>query len=272
MTPDRTMTEPPAPTAMVRNAGLPFMEIKEGSWKGYSVRTHSHEELAVGFVEKGSSTITCNALEFKIKEGQSFLIPPGMIHLCRPDYLNRYRFTMLYIDPRWFEAAFKIETAKIKPRIRTMDHPAVEEKDRFLASFKTGSDPLDLESRAILFLGNFMSGGFGMKGLTPPSTGSRAELEKVRHYMDQNFSDQIQLDDLARISGMTKFSLLRRFKARYQLSPHAYIINKRIHLARQLLLEGNTVARTAVTCGFFDQSHFVKTFRQYVGIAPMDYK
>ncbi|WP_363321037.1 AraC family transcriptional regulator [Desulfobacula sp.] len=33
-----------------------------------------------------------------------------------------------------------------------------------------------------------------------------------------------------------------------------------------------TVARTAVTCGFYDQSHFVKTFRQYVGIAPIDYK
>jgi AraC-like DNA-binding protein/mannose-6-phosphate isomerase-like protein (cupin superfamily) len=272
MKPDHTMTEPPAPTTMVRNAGLPFMEIKEGTWKGYSVRTHSHEELTLGFVEKGGSTITCNALEFKIKEGQSILIPPGMIHLCRPDDLNRYRFTMLYMDPRWFETAFKIEPAKIRPRIRPMDPPALEEKERFLASFKTGDDPLDLESRAILFLGNFMSGGFGMKGLTPPLTGGRAELEAVRQYMDQNFSDQIQLDDLARISGMTKFSLLRRFKARYQLSPHAYLINKRIHLARQLLLEGNTVASTAVTCGFFDQSHFVKTFRQYVGISPMDYK
>lgn len=266
------MTEDAGPTAMVRNAGLPFMEIKEGTWKGYSVRTHSHEELTLGFVEKGGSTITCNALEFKIKEGQSILIPPGMIHLCRPDDPNRYRFTMLYIDPRWFEAAFKIEPAGIKPRIRPMDSPAIEEKDRFLASFKTGGDPLDLESLAILFLGNFMSGGFGMKGLTPPSTGSRAELEKVRQYMDQYFSDQILLDDLARISGMTKFSLLRKFKARYQLSPHAYIINKRIHIARQLLLEGNTVARTAVACGFFDQSHFIKTFRQYVGITPMDYK
>jgi AraC-like DNA-binding protein len=223
-------------------------------------------------VEKGGSTITCSGLEFKIKEGESILIPPGMIHLCRPDDLNRYRFTMLYMDPCWFEAAFKIDPAGIRPRIRAMDHPAIEEKDRFLASFKTGGDPLDLESRAILFLGNFMSGGFGMKGLEAPSTGSRTELEKVRQYMDENFSDPIQLDGLARISGMTKFSLLRRFKARHQLSPHAYLINKRIHLARQLLLEENTVASTAVTCGFFDQSHFVKTFRQYVGITPMEYK
>ena len=266
------MTEDAGPTAMVRNAGLPFMEIKEGTWKGYSVRTHSHEELTLGFVEKGGSTITCNALEFKIKEGQSILIPPGMIHLCRPDDLNRYRFTMLYIDPCWFESAFNIEPAKIRPRIRPMDHPAVEEKDRFLNFFKTGSDPLDLESRAILFLGNFMSGGFDMKSIKPPLTGGRAELEAARHYMDQNFSDPIQLDDLARISGMTKFPLLRKFKAHYKLSPHAYIINKRIHLARQLLLEGKTVALTAVTCGFFDQSHFVKTFRQYMGITPMEYK
>jgi len=272
MKPDQAMTENPAPTAMVRNAGLPFMEIKEGSWKSYSVRTHSHEELAIGFVEKGGSTITCNALEFKIKEGQSILIPPGTIHLCRPDDLRRYKFTLLYIDPNWLETAFKINPAGIKPRIRAIDQQTLEEKDRFLAAFKTGGDPLDIESLAILFLGNFMSGNFDMQDLKPPSTQSRAELEKVRHYMDQNFSDQVQLDDLSLISGMTKFSLLRQFKAQYQLSPHAYLINKRIHLARQLLLEGKTVAHTAAACGFFDQSHFVKTFRQYVGMAPMDYK
>lgn len=272
MKPDQVMTENDIPTAMVRNEGLPFIEVKEGAWKSYSIREHSHDELAIGFVEKGGSTITCNTLEFKIKEGQSILIPPGTIHLCRPDDLRRYRFTMLYIDPDWFKAAFKIEPAGIKPQIKPLDDQAVEEKDRFLALFKTGSDPLDMEVAAILFLGNFMFGSFDIQTLKLPSIDGQTELEGIRDYMDQNFSEQIQLDDLARISGMTKFSLLRKFKAYYKLSPHVYIINKRINLAKQLLLEGKTVARTAVTCGFFDQSHFAKTFRQYVGIAPVDYK
>ncbi|MBU3953186.1 MAG: helix-turn-helix transcriptional regulator [Proteobacteria bacterium] len=56
------------------------------------------------------------------------------------------------------------------------------------------------------------------------------------------------------------------------MSPHAYLINQRINHAKQLLLEGRTVADSAAACGFFDQSHFVKTFRQYMGIAPINYK
>ena len=266
------MTKYTIPTVMVRNESLPFIEIKEGAWKSYSVRTHSHEELSIGFVEGGSSTITCKALKFKMQAGQSILIPPGIIHLCQPDDLCKFWFTIFYIAPHWFETAFKIELDRVKPQISPIDQQTLEKKDRFLALFKTKSDPLEIESAAILFFGNLMYTSFDMKPLKLSPTASQTELEKIKHYMDQNFSDQVQLDDLARISGMTKFSLLRRFKTHYKLSPHAYIINKRINYAKQLLLEGKTVAHTAVTCGFFDQSHFVKAFRQYVGIAPIDYK
>lgn len=272
MKPDQAMTQNTVPTAMVRNAGLPFIEIKEGDWKSYSVRTHSHEELSIGFVEGGSSTITCKALKFKMKARQSILIPPGIIHLCRPDDLCKFWFTIFYIAPHWFEAAFKIKLDRVKPQTSPLDHQTLEKRDWFLDVFKTESDPLEIESAAILFLGHFMFSCFDMNPLTLASAESQTGLEEIKHYMDQNFRDQVQLDDLARISGMTKFSLLRRFKTHYKLSPHAYIINKRINYAKQLLLEGKTVAHTAVTCGFFDQSHFVKTFRHYVGIAPINYK
>ena len=104
------------------------------------------------------------------------------------------------------------------------------------------------------------------------STPGQTELAQVKEFMDQNFSETIQLDDLAQISGMTKYSLLRQFKNRYKLPPHAYLVNQRINHAKQMLLEGQTVAQTAVSCGFFDQSHFVKTFRQFVGVKPADFR
>ena len=257
---------------MVRNNGLTFIEIKEGAWKDYSIRKHSHEELQIGFVERGSSKITCKTLAFKMKADQAILIPPGIVHLCQPDDMSKFKFTILYIDPDWFEAAFKLNVDQLKPQTTQLDQQALVNKDWFLASFKSERDPLIMESVAILFLGNFIFSCFDMQPFIMPSTQSQTELDQVKKYMDQNFSERIQLDDLVQISGMTKFSLLRQFKTCYKLSPHAYLVNQRINHAKQLLLEGKTVARTAVTCGFFDQSHFVKTFRQYVGIAPVDYK
>ena len=269
---DQARTKNTVPTSMVRNNGLAFIEIKEGAWKNYPIRNHSHEELQIGFVERGSSTITCKTLEFKMKAEQAILIPPGIIHLCQPDDMSKFKFTILYITPHWFEDVFKLDVSKLKPQTTQLDQQVVGNKDLFLASFKSESDPLIMESMAIMFLGNFIFSCFDMQPLKMPSTQRQTELAQVKNYMDHNFGELIQLDDLAKISGMTKFSLLRKFKSRYKLSPHAYLINQRINHAKQLLLQGKTVAMTAVTCGFFDQSHFVKTFRQYVGIAPIDYK
>lgn len=259
-------------TSILRNEGLAFIEIKEGAWEDYSIRTHSHEELQIGFVERGSSRITCKLLAFEMKADQAILIPPDIIHLCQPDEMSKFKFTVLYIAPHWFESSFRLDVSRFKPQTTQLDQQTLEMKDEFVASFKSESDPLIMESMAIMFLGNFIFNSFDMQPIEKASAQRQTELVQVKNYMDENFKEQIQLDDLASISGMTKFSFLRNFKKNYKLSPHAYLVNQRINHAKQLLLEGKTVARTAVTCGFFDQSHFVKTFRQYVGIAPIDYK
>lgn len=260
------------PTSMLRNECLNFIEIKEGAWEDYSVRNHSHEELQIGFVERGSSKITCKSLAFEMKADQAILIPPGIIHLCQPDEMRKFKFTILYIAPPWFEAAFKLDVSRLKTQTAQLDQQALDNKEKFIAFFKSESEPLIMESRAIMFIGDFIFNYFDMHPIETPPRQRRAKLAQVKSYMDENFKEQIRLDDLAQISGMTKFSLLRNFKADYKLSPHAYLINQRINYAKQLLLEGKTIASTAVTCGFFDQSHFVKTFRHYMGIAPIDYK
>ena len=257
---------------MLRNDGLPQIEIKEGAWVDYSIRNHSHGELQIGFVERGSSTITCKTLAFEMEAGQAILIPPHIIHLCQPDDAKMFKFTIFYIDPVWFDAAFSLDAGGLKPQVAQLDKKAMKARDRFIAMFKSGSDPLEMESQAILFFEDFIFNRFDMQPLKRSAAEDQTELAQAKEYMEKNFSEQIQLADLAGISGMTKFSLLRKFKTNYKLSPHAYLINQRINAAKQMLLEGKTVAETAVTCGFFDQSHFVKTFRQYVGIAPIDYK
>lgn len=258
------------PTSIVRKSGLDFIEIKEGA-DNYSVRQHSHEELQIGFVEKGSSVITCRNLAFEMKAEQAILIPPDIIHLCEPDDPVKFKFTIMYIDPNWFEKTFKLNVTGLKPQVAVLDRQGIINRDRFLASFRSQSDPMIMESLAIMFFGGFIFSYFDIHPLDPVTTRKESALEQVKKYMDENFKDLVQLDDLAEISGMTKYSILRKFKLHYKLSPHAYLINKRINHAKHLLMNGESVANTAAACGFFDQSHFAKTFRHYVGIAPVDY-
>jgi AraC-like DNA-binding protein len=259
-------------TTIVRNKQVPFIELKEGAHPIYPVRKHSHEELSFGFVERNSSRIFCKALHFRLDINQVILLPPDTVHLCQPDDTDKYIFKILHIDPIWFFSAFNLDARSLIPQAAQLDKNAVKMKDRFFASFALIEDALIAESEILLFIGNLLFNVFDIDQPKPQRLEDETAISNIKTYLDQNFTEQIQLDDLAALYGKSKFSLLRKFKAVYKLTPHAYLLNKRINAAKQLLLKGESIAQTAVGCGFFDQSHFVKTFRQYVGLNPIDYK
>ena len=81
----------------------------------------------------------------------------------------------------------------------------------------------------------------------------------------------MDLDTLAQHVGLTRFEALRVFKKRYGLPPHAYQLCLRISRARRLLLDGAAAADVASSCGFADQSHFIRHFKRFTGITPMQY-
>ena len=259
-------------TAIKRNSCLPFIEIKEGQGTRFSIRKHSHEELSIGFVENGSSRITCESLKFELNVNHAILLPPGAIHLCTPEDENSFKFLMVYINLEWFFSVFGFHAALLTPESMALDKDQVMGKTHFFEQFMALDDPLTAESEASLFIGRLIFDVFKMSAPEPAPDKEHTEINIVKDFLDRHYGEPIQLDQLALLYGKSKFSLLREFKKSFQMTPHAYLLNKRINEAKQMLLKDKSIARTAVDCGFFDQSHFIKTFRQYVGMNPADYK
>ncbi len=257
-------------TSILRHKDLPFMEIKSGAEKAYSIRRHSHGELAFGFVEEGSSRILCHPLEFDLVVNDAILIPPEIIHLCQPGDTSQFKFKMLFVDPEWIQETFGLDTPAIKAQKSLLSPQDLKLKSQFFYGFTSDQDPLQRESNAVLFFARLL---FDIFCLAPVKEKKlKKNILLAKNYLDHNFTQNIQLGDLEKICNQSKFSILRKFSQTYHLTPHAYVLNKRINLAKSILRKNHTVADTAVMCGFFDQSHFVKTFRKYVGVNPVDYK
>lgn len=85
-------------------------------------------------------------------------------------------------------------------------------------------------------------------------------------------TEPVRLDELASASGMGKFRLIRLFRERTGLPPHALQIAHRIRLARRLLEAGEMVVDTAAATGFTDQSHLHRQFRRTLGMTPASYQ
>ncbi|MFL5636280.1 MAG: helix-turn-helix transcriptional regulator, partial [Gemmatimonadaceae bacterium] len=82
---------------------------------------------------------------------------------------------------------------------------------------------------------------------------------------------QVTLSDLAAEAGMSRFQLLRAFSRQLGLTPHAYIRQRRIHLARRLLRARVGLAEAAAMAGFYDQPHLTRAFVRQFGVTPRQY-
>jgi AraC-like DNA-binding protein len=69
-----------------------------------------------------------------------------------------------------------------------------------------------------------------------------------------------------------RLHLIRAFKDRYDMTPHAYLIDRRIEYSRSQLKLGRATAHVAVEAGFSDQAHLQRTFRKFVAATPGQYR
>ena len=100
------------------------------------------------------------------------------------------------------------------------------------------------------------------------------EDNKINHvllYVNEHITMDLTLDTLAEQFYISKFHLSKLFKQYTGMSIYQYIIKKRISIARNLLLEGVSVTRACLDCGFHDYSNFLKAFKREFGKNPRDY-
>lgn len=80
------------------------------------------------------------------------------------------------------------------------------------------------------------------------------------------------LAELAELAGSSRFQLLRGFCREVGTTPHAYLVQLRVRLARRCLAEGQVPAQAAVSAGFADQSHMTRAFLRQLGVTPGRYR
>ncbi|MBV9803424.1 MAG: helix-turn-helix transcriptional regulator [Solirubrobacterales bacterium] len=96
-------------------------------------------------------------------------------------------------------------------------------------------------------------------------------LRRACEYLADRPERNVGLDELAAAAGIGKFRLVRLFRDRTGLPPHALQVAHRIRGARRLLEAGQTIAAVAVATGFADQSHLHRHFLRSLGVTPGEY-
>jgi AraC-like DNA-binding protein len=98
-------------------------------------------------------------------------------------------------------------------------------------------------------------------------------LNEAKDYIDSCYNEDITLDDLSNISLMSPFHLLRQFKKNYGITPHQYLMNRRLEQAKMsILTTDKPLTDICFIIGFKDMSSYSKLFKRKYGLSPLQYR
>jgi transcriptional regulator GlxA family with amidase domain len=96
-------------------------------------------------------------------------------------------------------------------------------------------------------------------------------VARTQQALHERFAEEVPLEELAELAGMSKCHLVHLFHKEVGLPPHAYQIQLRVARARVLVAAGVPLAEVATMTGFADQSHLTRLFKRVVGMPPGQY-
>lgn len=97
-------------------------------------------------------------------------------------------------------------------------------------------------------------------------------LVQAKLFIDKNYHDAIDLNDIADEAYFSKFHFIRQFKSIYGKTPHQYLIKVRVENARLLLKKGLPVAEVCYAVGFDSVSSFSILFKKVTSYSPANYQ
>jgi AraC-like DNA-binding protein/mannose-6-phosphate isomerase-like protein (cupin superfamily) len=98
-------------------------------------------------------------------------------------------------------------------------------------------------------------------------------LERVRRHIHARLAEPVGIDELSRIAGLSRFHLIRVFRARYGVTPMDYLRKQRLENVRIMLRSSDqNLKQIASMLGFSDEFHLSKSFKAAVGVSPSDYR
>jgi len=223
-------------------------------YKNQQFKKHFHTTYSIGAVISGVHYLKIGKKEFEVKEGEIKIINPYELHLPSGEweYIN-FMPSVSEIKKASIDI-FEKEKLTFKNSIR--DFKIFRQFFRFYESV----DKFEREENFLLLISQFLK--YEEKECLTLDSKIKDSVE----FIHSNFVN-INLDDVAKVSNLSKYHFIRIFAKKKGITPYQYILNLRIEFARELInkLPLSIVAQEA---GFSDESHMIREFKKRFGFTP----
>lgn len=235
---------------------------------------HFHEHYTIGFIKEGHRTMLCQNREYHVSEGDVILLQPQQNHACLPYRDCPLHFYGLNVLPEVMESLTEEVTGKAFQPSFTV--PALKDPEMAETICKLNEMIFDgvreFEKEELLLGLTDLLMGYCHDEAEAPDGHPFDDIAEACRYMEAHFDEHVSLEDLCRVTAMSKSTLLRAFTRTKGITPYRYLETLRINRAKELLAAGAAPIDAAAATGFTDQSHFNRYFTRFIGLSPGMYR
>ena len=255
------------------NIGLVFFSCGyEGCLAGHQWGPAVRDHYLIHYIDSGKGTFTVNNQTYHLSEGDGFLLVPGVVTSYTADKDDPWQY-------RWVGFGGSDAQRMVAYTALSVENPVFRyDKDNSLAQLmdsiyrSSGSAPHD-EAAALGYLHLFLSKLMELSGTDKRTLKTGFDyVDKAIRYIERNYANYINVDDIAASAGISRSHLYRLFMQNAGMSPNEYLNTHRINVACTLMRShGLTVCEAANSCGFSDQLYFSRVFKKMKGMSPSYY-
>nr|WP_205190929.1 MULTISPECIES: AraC family transcriptional regulator [unclassified Burkholderia] len=258
---------------------MPFIEARTvDDGRAICYAKHTHDTFSVGAIVGGTSTYVNGATNEHVGRGVLVVIDPEQVHACNPYGADAWAYRMVYVDVSWLARLQHSLGRDPNSDFHGFSQKLTERRDLFAqfgGFYRTlvapGVDPLGKESAAVGFF-TALHGALDRELPGPRAGDDNARLARAADYIAAHCREGVTLDAICAAADLSPSYLIRAFNARYGMTPHAFLIDRRVQYGRTELRRGRPIADVALDAGFADQAHFQRAFRRIAAATPGQYR
>lgn len=257
---------------------LPWLngiELFDANRTQHSYGRHAHSGFAIGAIRQGVGGNWCR--------GETHTLPAQTLTLMNPEephtgyeLTDGLRYSMIYVSEEGVRELLDLKTLKgfaelnaPDPGLRLITH-IVALTEALRCDDTSPARRMFIEERVHTILGLVFARYGGQ--LTRPGGDEPVAIQHAKAFIEAHVINQpdqhLTIADIAHEVGLKPNYLIQSFSRTKGVSPHAYLMQRKICRAKEMLGQGQRAIDVAMALGFYDQPHFIRHFRKVTGVTP----
>jgi AraC-like DNA-binding protein len=259
---------------LLRWQELPGVELLRADFRRHAFVPHWHDAYMFATSAHGAERVRHLGREQVVGPETLMMLNPGELHDGEAeDPETGWHFRVLYCSAESVAEVVRERGLRMPGELR-FERAMLEDAqaaDAFLAmhaGLEGAESRLERDTHFVVGLARLLEFA-AVAGERRVEAGvSREAVERAREYLHAAWWRPVSLDGLAEVAGLSRYHLLRTFRAQFGLPPHAYQMQLRVLRAKELLFGGMAAKDAALEAGFYDQAHLTNALRRYTGVTP----